>query len=215
MSPQLQAWKTQMTRLPENRAAFEKWFFVHIAGVLFAGKAGELLNLRAGQFQLSIDEQLRRIEALSPAWKYSQRVLCRIASCARVVLYDPGKVHDALSEAPQWVFDEMGYPHGIGPAEFLEEVGRRWREKGQIPHEIGLALGYPVKDVLGYMGLVPLPCTGGCGWRIHGNPAASLSRSREFREAKEKALAFLSKSKAQEKPRRTIRSVSALCMPAL
>jgi hypothetical protein len=212
MSPQLQAWKAQMNRLPENKAAFEKWLFVHIAGVLFADKAGELLTLRAGQFQLSIDEQIRRIETLSPAWKYSQRVLCRIASCARVVLYDPGKVRDALLEVPQWVFDGMGYPLGIGPAEFLEEVGRRWRQKGQIPHEIGLALGYPVKDVLGYMGLVPLPCTGGCGWRIHGNPATSLRRSREFSEAKEKALAFLSKSREQERPRRTLSSVSAPCM---
>ena len=81
----------------------------------------------------------------------------------------------------------------IGPTEFLEEVGRRWRHKGQIPHEIGLALGYPIKDVLGYMGLVPLPCTGGCGWRIYGDPNPSLRRSCEFERARGQAIAFLNR----------------------
>lgn len=194
MSPQFEAWKTQMSLLPESKAAFERWLFVHIAGVLFADKAGELLTLSAGQCNLSIDQQIRRSEALSPLWKYSHLVLCQSLSCARMVIYDQVKVQEVLSEAPQWVFDEMGYPHDVGPPEFLKEVGRRWREKGQIPHEIGLALGYPIKDVLGYMGLDSSSCTGICGWRIYGDLNPSLRRSREFRQAKQQAEAFLSVS---------------------
>ena len=192
MSPQFEAWKTQVSHLSETEAEFEKWLFVHIASVLFADKAGELLMLRAEQSKLSINQRIERITALAPLWKYSYLVLCRSPFCARVIFYDQAKVQKALSKVPRCVFfNEMSYPHDIGPTEFLEEVGRRWRHKGQIPHEIGLALGYPIKDVLGYMGLVPLLYTGGCGWRIYGNPNPSLRRSREFERAKEQAITFL------------------------
>ena len=162
MSSQLDTWKTQVRRRSENEAEFEKWLFVHVAGVLFADKAGELLTLSAGQCELSIDRQIQCIEALSSLWDYSHLQLCRNSSCARVVIFNRERVQEVLSTAPRWAFAELRYSSDVEPTEFLEEVGRRWREKGQIPHEIGLALGYPVKDVLGYMGLLPLPCT---GWR--------------------------------------------------
>jgi hypothetical protein len=192
MSPEFEAWKAQADHLPECEAEFQKWLFVHIASVLFADKAGELLMLRGEKFGLSIDQQIECIAALSPSWKYSYVVLCRDSSCARVVIYDPAKVQKTLAEVPLWVFDKIGYPRDIGPTEFLEDVGRRWQNKGRIPHEIGFCIGYPIKDVLGYMGLIPLPCTGACGWRIYGNPKPSILRSSKFRQAREKAVAFLS-----------------------
>lgn len=191
MSPQLQSWKMQVKKLPKNRAAFEKWLFVHIAGVLFGNKSGELLMLTAGECRLRIDQQLTTIASLAQLWNYSFLVLMQDLSCARIVFYDYAKVQEVLSETPEWAFTAMGYPDQVEPETFLKEVGQRWRETGQIPHEIGFALGYPTKDVLGYMGLVSSPCTGMCGWRIHGDPQPSLRKSREFKQAKEKALAFL------------------------
>jgi hypothetical protein len=215
MGPQLQAWKNRISRVPGKKGVYEAWLFVHIASVLFADKAGELLMLNPGQFQLGIDKQIGHIRALSSLWKFSYVVLCSNRSCSRVVIYDRSKVQKALSETPRWFFEKLGYPHDVEPEEFLEKVGRRWRAKSRIPHEIGLALGYPVKDVLGYMGLVPLPCTGICGWRIYGNPEPSLSKSLEYKKARDKAVFFLRMSSVQEPPGRIGRSVPAACMPAL
>jgi hypothetical protein len=191
VSPRFENWKTQVDRLPENEAEFERWLFVNIASLLFGGKAGELLTLNAGRHQLDIKQQMGRIEKLSPQWGYSFLVLSENLSCAKVVLYREVQVHEMLMDVPRWVFDEINYPHDIGPVAFLNEVGRRWRKTGQIPDEIGLALGYPVKDVLGYMGLVSSSCTGACGWRIFGSVDPSLRKSREFVQAKQQAAAFL------------------------
>jgi hypothetical protein len=191
MSPRFESWKTQIDSLPENVAAFERWLFVQIASVLFGGKAGELLILRSGHRNLTIEQQISCIERLSPVWNFSYRVLCSDLSGARTVIYDPLTVQEVLTTAPRRVFEETGYPPDVCTAGFLEEVGRRWRENGQIPHEIGLALGYPVKDVLGYMGLESSPCTGLCGWRIYGDRDPSLRKSREFRRARQQAEAFL------------------------
>jgi hypothetical protein len=181
----------KVRQLPARRAAFEKWLFVQIAGVLFGNKSGELLMLTAGEHRMSIDRQFQVIASLAPVWNYSFRVLMQDAACVRIVFYDDAKVRKVLSTTPGWVFRKMGYPDWIEPETFLKEVERRWRKTEQIPHGIGLALGYPIKDVLGYMGLVALPCTGMCGWRIHGNPRPSLKKNEEFKQAKEKARAFL------------------------
>jgi hypothetical protein len=191
VSPKFEAWKKEACRLPEPVCEFEKWLFSNVAGVLFAEKSGELLMLGAGKSELSIDERIQRIAALSRSWLVSYHVLCRCHVSAKVIIYDSVNVQETLSMLPRWVFDTMDYPNDIGAAEFLEEVGKRWRETGQIPHEIGLALGYPIKDVLGFMGLAPLPCTGRCGWRIYGDPGFSLRKSQEFKQARERAEAFL------------------------
>jgi hypothetical protein len=191
MSPRFEYWKTRIDRLPENKAEFERWLFVNIAGLLFAGKAGELLTLNAGRNHLDIEQQIERIENLSYLWNYSFLVLNENPSCAKVVLYREIQVQKMLLDVPRWVFDEIDYPHDIRPAAFLKEIGRRWRKAEQIPHEIGLALGYPVKDVLGYMGLVSSSCTGTCGWRVFGNRNPSVRKSREFMQARQRATAFL------------------------
>ena len=192
MSPKFEAWKIEASYLPEAVGEVEKWLFFNVASVLFAEKSGELLMLGAEKSELSNDERIQSIAALSRSWLFSYQVLCRCHVSAKVIIYDPVSVQETLSMVPRWVFDTMGYPNDIGPKEFLEEVGKRWRETGQIPHEIGLTLGYPIKDVLGFMGLVPLPCTGRCGWRIYGDPSLSLRRSQEFKYAREQAEAFLS-----------------------
>jgi hypothetical protein len=191
MSSRFKIWKTQLTGLPEGEEEFQKWLFVRIAGVLFGGKGGELIILNAGTCTLSIEQQMACIEALLPLWQCSHLLLCRNTSCARVIFYDPLRVKRVISEVQQSVLEQMGYPYPLGPEEFLEEVGRRWRRQGRIPHEIGLALGYPVKDVLGFIGLKQSQCTGLCGWKIYGNPQPSLAKSRRYRKAREQAAAFL------------------------
>jgi len=43
----------------------------------------------------------------------------------------------------------------------------------KFPHEVGVFLGYPLKDVLGFMGLQPLPYRRTQGWRIYGDDTPS------------------------------------------
>lgn len=203
MGSQLQTGTNRAGRLDGGIAPFESWLILTISGVLFADKAGELLVLSPGQFRLDMDSQLDHIRTLSTAWKLSCQVLWSGDDCARVVIYNSSKVQRAFSETPLWFFEKLGYRRDVAPSEFLEEVGKRWRREGRIPDEVGLALGYPVKDVLGYMGHLALPCTGSCGWRIYGNPEPSLWKSLEFKKGRDRALSFLNCSSTDEPPERT------------
>jgi hypothetical protein len=77
----------------------------------------------------------------------------------------------------------------------LAELRRRFRAAGAIPHEIGLFLGYPVKDVAAYMGYISLPCTACQGWRIYGNPKPSLALKERFVQCRQLMADRLSASR--------------------
>jgi hypothetical protein len=56
---------------------------------------------------------------------------------------------------------------------------------GGFPHEIGAILGYPLKDVAGFMGWVRLPITGQGPWKIYGAPHSSLTVAAACRRCRE------------------------------
>jgi len=188
-------WKAQNADGASCETLFGEWLFVQVAGVLFAQKAGELLTLPAEQFALPMAQRLTCLDHLATQWGVMCHVLQQNEVSSKVVLYRPALVQHRLHEVPPAILcGTLGYACTITPEAFVSEIGRRWRERGSIPHEIGLALGYPVKDVLGYMGLQPLACTGCCGWRIYGDPAPSFAMSRACQDATRWAVRFLYQS---------------------
>lgn len=183
---EVQAWKTEVKYLSEAEAEFEKWLFVSLAGVLFADKAGELLALLPDQFGLSLERRLNRLEALANRWLLSTAVLYQTSLTTKVIIFSEARVKRALNQVPDRLLaGRLNYGPRLSPGQFVAEVGRRWRASGQIPHEVGLALGYPVKDVLGYMELLPLANTACCGWRVYGDPKPSLQMSQAFQQARQ------------------------------
>jgi hypothetical protein len=192
IAPHFQSWKAKVAQLPGVAAEFERWLFVRAASVLFEKKAGELLSLPVDLLGLRRVDRLRCITELSRVWGYAYMLLRQSAVSDKVIIYSYEEVRRRLAETPPCVLcGELGYAQDVEPAEFLAQVRQRWNERNKIPHEIGLALGYPIKDVLGYMGFLPLPYTGNCGWRIYGDPIPSRMMSEECRWAKEQAICFL------------------------
>lgn len=52
---------------------------------------------------------------------------------------------------------KAGYEANSSIEAQLGELSRRIESKGSFPHEIGLFIGYPAKDVAAFMGLIKLP----------------------------------------------------------
>jgi hypothetical protein len=57
--------------------------------------------------------------------------------------------------------------------------------KNKIPKEIGIFFGYPVKDVMGYIGHDSLECTKTQGWKVYGDSDLSDQIYEEYIEAEE------------------------------
>ena len=76
-----------------------------------------------------------------------------------------------------------GHDSNVTPDAILQELAEQLR-RGHFPHEIGLLLGYPPKDVAAFMGLISIPFTCQGPWKIYGNPGESLRLAERFRHCR-------------------------------
>lgn len=86
---------------------------------------------------------------------------------------------------------KTGYSRTASLDNLLHELRERVQQHDGFPHEIGLFIGYPPKDVAAFMGLVALPFTCQALWKIYGNPAQSLLLAENFRYCRECMNRFL------------------------
>lgn len=67
----------------------------------------------------------------------------------------------------------LGYPAAGTVNDHVACLASRMQDN-EYPHEIGLFLGYPLKDVYGFMG-APIPYRKTMGWRMYGDVRPSES----------------------------------------
>ncbi|ACF13402.1 conserved hypothetical protein [Chloroherpeton thalassium ATCC 35110] len=188
----LKRWKDCLSHTAEVQANFEKWLFEQTARVLFGDKSGELLKLDRNGFDLSLVQMVDYTKALCAIWNVEMMILnCKGNTC-KLIVYNQTQVDRRLRKASRKKLNaQLGYPVGMTSKSFLAEVSRRWELTGKIPHEIGIALGYPLKDVWGFMGLTSQKCSGCCGWQVFGDPRPSMKLHTKFENARRKAAFFL------------------------
>jgi uncharacterized protein DUF3793 len=98
-----------------------------------------------------------------------------------LLIYRPSSVTSLLRKPDaRAVLRKAGYGDHTKPEPFLDELAARIGS-GQFPHEVGVLLGYPLKDVAAFMGLVSLPFTCQGPWKIYGDPRKSLCLAETFR----------------------------------
>lgn len=81
------------------------------------------------------------------------------------------------------ILSKQGYDPFAAPRQILRQLGQRVRDH-DFPHEIGIFLGYPLKDVLAFMGHIRLAFSCQGPWKIYGDPRASLELANRFRECR-------------------------------
>lgn len=132
------------------------------------------------------------MERCAAAWGVAARILYRTAAGIKLIIYRPEAVDRQLARVPLCILHgRLRYPLEIGAALFLDTIADRWSQTGSIPDEIGFALGYEIENVLGFMGIVSLPCRGFCGWKVFSDLGTAESRRCAFQEARRRAQRFI------------------------
>ncbi len=107
-----------------------------------------------------------------------------------ILFYHPESLEGCLKQAEHCQFlEEFGYKADCPLYENIECLKQRYQ--GGCPHEIGLLLGIPLKDVLGFMGKGQecLSCRG--MWCIYGDPRPSLAVMEKINKGKTYAARLL------------------------
>ena len=86
---------------------------------------------------------------------------------------------------------KAGYEAGASCTTLVDELSNRIAGNDSFPHEIGLFIGYPAKDVAAFMGLVKLPFSCQGPWKIYGNPERSLALAEQYRCCRQRMAAIL------------------------
>ncbi|WP_084804279.1 DUF3793 family protein [Halonatronum saccharophilum] len=107
----------------------------------------------------------------------------------KVFIYHKSALDKELRELENLNFlKEIGYPQNYSLGLYVHVLVTKLRSyelgKGEFPHEIGLFFGYPLKDVLGFMGYSDLEFTCCEEWRIYGDKSPSLMRKSSFDKAR-------------------------------
>lgn len=98
-----------------------------------------------------------------------------------LLLYSPLAINELLRRpSVAAVLNKAGYKDVSSSELVLDELATRVC-RGSFPHEIGVFLGYPLKDVAAFMGLVRIPFSCQGPWKIFGNPRESLQLAETFR----------------------------------
>lgn len=97
-------------------------------------------------------------------------VLSECREKALILVYNKEQLTRRLSEPePRKILRSCGYADDMTTEECLERLSSRMRGGGEFPHEIGIFLGYPTEDVIGF-----IANNGGsfklCGyWKVYGD----------------------------------------------
>jgi hypothetical protein len=108
-----------------------------------------------------------------------------------LLIYDAaalsGILEDTLALA---LLIQYGYPAGCDPGTALERLRERFLQEG-FPHEVGLFLGYPPKDVWGFILNEGRNCVCCRYWKVYHNVEQAQEQFRRIDEAQNYAMDVL------------------------
>lgn len=175
----------------ESLLQFHKWLTVELASTVQGCKPSTVLSLvdTRGLALLTLWRQYG-IDFLQQT-RVRYLVLRKSANRETILFYRPEALEACLKDKRhQYFFRNLGYPIEQGVEACLDLLRRRFQ--ATCPHEIGLILGIPLKDVLGFMGLSDLPLTCRKEWCIYGNPDESIRTIERFARNRSVVLEHLS-----------------------
>ncbi len=115
-----------------------------------------------------------------------------------VLFYNPTVLGATLAESRnrRWLA-RLGYPENGTADELLAELRRRW-QRTEMPHEVGVFIGYPLKDVAGFMNRIPATPVHRGTWRVYGRADVSLARMRLYASIEAEARTTLESASGVE-----------------
>jgi hypothetical protein len=142
----------------------------------------------AALFVLKSENAYVCLGALLPAY-LNLTVLRRSETGLLVFVFAREKLEETISDrAAGTVLRGMGYPAGSSVPAFLDYLKKQF-VGGQFPHEVGLFLGYPVDDVLGFVKHKGKNYKL-CGyWKVYGDVDQAKRCFRRYDECRERLRA--------------------------
>lgn len=190
--------KAENTIDAHHRKELLKFLLVKTAAVRKGIKPGELLRVRHC-YETKNEEGLRICLYRSDIYDILglDYIELKVEEGSSLVLfYNPEALRATLGERhnQRWLA-RRAYPVEAGSVDaMLGELVRR-AQGAELPHEVGIFIGYPLKDVAGFIAKIPATPLHNGPWRVYGNARESLTRMQLYARAEEEARVVLEASR--------------------
>ena len=130
--------------------SFGRKLAFHTAPTLLGIKCASLFSLSSSEFDLEFHSRYFNLRAA--ALGLASRILCRCQNRSLLLVYSREQLANRLSDgAARAILERFGYTSEMTVEECLDRLSERIGDGGSFPHEIGIFLGYPVEDVVGFI----------------------------------------------------------------
>ena len=143
-----------------------------IGAVILGSKPAEIINVPG-----SSEEKEMKLSQIESFFSHCSRITYRIITThdggKRVLFINEKSMDKVLSNKRAINFLKfVGYSSECKLNNYMDELVFRLQSE-EFPHEIGVFLGYPLKDVLGFMGYGKNELVEIRNWRIYGDKEVS------------------------------------------
>ena len=161
-----------------------------IGAVVLGSKPAEIINIPG-----SIEEKQMKLAKIESFFSNCSRIAYRIITThdggKRVLFINEKSMEKNLSNKKCINFLKfVGYPSDYKLNDYMNELVCRLQSE-EFPHEIGVFLGYPLKDVLGFMGYGKGELVEIRNWRIYGDKEISYKVYNSFMRDRETMKAMI------------------------
>lgn len=180
-------WSKLTPLFPEESQCLASFIAWQAAEVVAGVKPANLINI--------LDRELACGRNMSNLWEKHKTSVLKNGNIRGMMLkqksdrklaliYNPAELENVLQKTPvKKTLGKLGYEYNNAD-EALRYLQTRMQGT-DFPHEVGFFLGYPIKDVYGFMGLCELPVAGNGPWKMYGKLESSLNVLNKHIEARE------------------------------
>jgi hypothetical protein len=162
---------------------FFKWLAVELAPTIYGEKPATLLNLMNSSKFLMKTLWFEYGQELLSNSNVEWMVLKDDPESIKILFYRVDLLNAYVNDKNNRCFlEKFGYHAAMNLGELLQY----FKERFQLgcPHEMGILLGIPLKDVMGFMGIGGECHTCQGMWKVYGDPKSSLCIMQRMEEAK-------------------------------
>jgi len=158
----------------ENKinSSYIKWLIEVLGPVILGSKPSEILNISSKDNDK--DSKLNDIKSFfSNCTRLSYEIINIPDGGIRLVFINKNALSNVLNNKKCLNFLKfIGYPSNYDLDEYINILIDKLNTK-DFPHEIGIFLGYPLKDVVGFMGYGKYKFCKTRYWRVYGDESIS------------------------------------------
>lgn len=162
-------------------SSYIKWILELLGPVILGSKPSEILNISSKDKEKNI--KIKDIELFfNNCSRISYEIIHKGNGSIRVLFINKEALQLKLENKKCLNFLKfIGYPTNYNLDQYINVLMDKLKEE-DFPHEIGIFLGYPLKDVVGFMGYGKYEFYKTKYWKIYGDPEISAEVYNRFLE---------------------------------